>query len=205
MIVFGLGVTVCHHVDSFTCVVILRLVLQCAQCADDLHGLALPSSLLDLGVGVQHEDVVFLSVLVNRIIDSRMCSVYLLVAHREFALCLLVRLRVAVQLLDCLIVLRHGLCKLDIAFCVFVAREYLRIIWQRGEGLVESLVHLLGSAFKEATAATNEQGVTGEDSLVVTILEVEADTVLCVAWCVKGSDLDRPDVERLVVCRCLVY
>lgn len=133
-----------------------------------------------------------------------MSSVYFLVTNREFALCLLIRLRVAVQLLDCFVVLRHGLRKLDIAFCVFVARENLCIVWQRGKGLVESFVHLFGIAFKEATAAANEQGVTGENSLIVTILEVEADAILRVAWCVKGSDLDRPDVERLVVCRCLV-
>lgn len=60
-------------------------------------------------------------------------------------------------------------------------------------------MHLLGIALEEAATTANEQGVAGEDSLVVSILEVKANAVLCVAWCVKSGDLDAADVERFVV------
>jgi hypothetical protein len=60
-------------------------------------------------------------------------------------------------------------------------------------------VHLFCCALKETAAAADEHCVTGEYSLVVPVLEVEADAVLCVAWCVKSCNFDRTDVERLLV------
>lgn len=129
---------------------------------------------------------------------------YLLVADGEFALCLFVRLGVAVEFLDCLVVLCHCLCEFDVSLCILVAGVYFCVVWQCGQSFVQRLMHLFGCALEEAAAAANEQCVTGEDSLVVSVLEVEADAVLCVAWCVKSGNFDGTDVERLLVGRSLV-
>jgi hypothetical protein len=66
-------------------------------------------------------------------------------------------------------------------------------------------VHLLGSAFEEASTAADEHGVASEDSAIATVLEEEADGVLSVAGCVEGCDLDRANVECLLVTRRLGY
>ena len=129
---------------------------------------------------------------------------YLLIADCEFALCLLVRLRIAIELLDGLVVSRYRLCKLDVTLCVLMARVYFGVVWQCRQCLVQRFVHLLCRALKEAATAADEHGVAGKDSFVISIFEVEANAVLCVAWCVKGGDFDRTDVERLLVCRGLV-
>lgn len=52
----------------------------------------------------------------------------------------------------------------------------------------------------------NEKGVSGEDSPVISIFNVVADTVLRVAWCMQSGDLDAlADGERLVMRRRLVH
>ena len=123
----------------------------------------------------------------------------LLIADSEFALRFFVRLRVAVEFLHCLVIFSNGLCEFDVALRVFVPRENLGIVWQRGEGLVQCLVHFLGRALEEAPASANEHCVTCENGLVLTVLEVEANAVLCVAWGVESGHLDGADVECLLV------
>jgi hypothetical protein len=67
-------------------------------------------------------------------------------------------------------------------------------------------VHLSCIALEEATAATNEEGIAGEDRTVRAVLEIEADTVLSMAWCVKRGDLDAlTDCELRLVCWRLSY
>lgn len=138
------------------------------------------------------------------LIEWKVEYTYLLVANSELALRLLIRLRIGIKLLDCLIVLCHGLCELDITLCVLMTRENFSIVRQCGQSLVQCLVHLLCCALEEAAASANEHGVAGEDRLVVPILEVETDTVLCVTRGVKSGDLDRSDVECLLVGRSAV-
>lgn len=93
---------------------------------------------------------------------------------------------------------------------------YNSIIGERGQALVESLVHLVGSALKEAAATclvshylpndlegrtTDEECVAGEYSLASAILHVVANTVLCVARRVDGTNADVANLERLGVAR----
>lgn len=54
---------------------------------------------------------------------------YLLVANGEFALGFLVRLGVGVKLFDGFVVLRHGLCKFDVALSVLMTRVDFGVIW----------------------------------------------------------------------------
>lgn len=127
-------------------------------------------------------------------------SAYLLVSDGESALCLLVRLRVVIQLLNCSIV-QDFLCKLDVALCVLVSRVNLGVVWQSGQCFVQRFLHLLRCSFKEASATAYKQGVAGEDCAVIAIFEVEADAVLSVAWCVKCRKFYGSNVETCVVCR----
>jgi len=118
---------------------------------------------------------------------------------------LLVRLRVGIKLLDRLVVLGYSLRKLDITLRVLVTREHFCIIRKCGQSLVKRLVHLLCCALEEAPAAADEHGVARKYGFVFSVFEVKANAVLCVAWCVKGSDFDGTDFKGVVVGRRLVY
>lgn len=123
----------------------------------------------------------------------------LLVTNSKLSLCLLVRLRIAVEFLHCLVVLSNGLCELYIALCVFVPWEYFRIVRKRGERLVQRFVHFLGRAFEEAPASTDEHCVSCENGFVLAVFEVEANAVLRVARCMESGNFDGADVECLLV------
>ena len=70
-----------------------------------------------------------------------------------------------------------------------MTRVNLGVVGKRRKDLVESLVHLRGIAFEEASASADEQGVTGENGTLGAVLEVEADAVLGVAWSVESGYL----------------
>jgi hypothetical protein len=123
----------------------------------------------------------------------------LLITNSELSLRLLVRLRVAVEFLYCLVILSNGLCEFDVALCVFVPWEYFRIVRKRGERLIQRFVHFLGRAFEEAPASADEHCVPRENGLVLAVFEVEANAVLCVARRVESGNFDGADVECLLV------
>jgi hypothetical protein len=104
---------------------------------------------------------------------------YLLVANGEFALRLLVGLRVFVKLLDSIVV-EDFLSKFDVAFSVFVAWVDLSVVGQGCESLIQGFVHLLWRALEKASASSNEHGVTGEHCTILAIFEEKADTILSV-------------------------
>ena len=61
-------------------------------------------------------------------------------------------------------------------------------------------MHLLGCALEEASTSSDEQSISGEDGLVLAILEQVANAVLSVAWRVQSLDLDvLPDCEAFSV------
>lgn len=66
----------------------------------------------------------------------------------------------------------------------------LGVVRKRSKHFVKSLVHLCSIALKKAPASADEQCVTGENSTFRAVLEVEADAVLGVAWCVQCRYLD---------------
>jgi hypothetical protein len=102
---------------------------------------------------------------------------YLLVPNGEFALRLLVCLRVLVKSLDCIIV-ENFFRELDIPFSVFVSRVYLGIVRKSCECFIQGLVHLLRGSLEEAATATNEHRVSGKHSAILAILEEKAYAIL---------------------------
>lgn len=127
---------------------------------------------------------------------------YLLVANGEFTLRFLVRLRVLIESLDCVIV-EHFFRKLDVAFGVLVTGENLGIIWKGGQGLVQSFMHLLRSSLEETSTSADEHRVSGEYSTILAILEEEADTVLGVAGSVQCRNFNGTDLEFGLMTWCL--
>lgn len=96
--------------------------------------------------------------------------------------------------------------KLDITLRILVPRVDLRLVRQRGQGLVERLVHFPCGALEEAAAAAGEEGVAGEDGVLWGAMravdDVVADAVLGVAGGVQRGDADGfPDGEGGVVRR----
>jgi hypothetical protein len=126
--------------------------------------------------------------------------VLLLVPDSEFPLCLFVRLRIIVQLLDGVIV-QYFLRKLYIPLRVFMSWIHFRIIWKSSKNLVERLVHLFCVAFEEATASADEHGVTRKHGLFGAILKEEAYAILGMARGVQRGDFDGAEVETGVVRR----
>ena len=67
---------------------------------------------------------------------------------------------------------------------------YFRIIRQRPKHIVQRLIHLLGRALEEPSAAADEQRVAREHRPVVAVFEEVAYAVLGMAGGVQGFDLD---------------
>ena len=72
--------------------------------------------------------------------------------------------------------------------------EVLRV--RSCEGFVQSLVHFLGRALEEASAAADEEGITSEDGALIAILEEVADAVLSVARRMQSLHFDAANIER---------
>lgn len=127
----------------------LARILQFPQ---HLHRLNLPLALcshplLHLCVSHEHKHVVLL--LICNGVHSRSYAIVPLVAQ------------VLRQRLDRRSIGQNAGAKGDVAACVLVSAHDDCVAGERGEGLVERGVHLLGSAFEEATAPGDEEGVTG--------------------------------------------
>jgi hypothetical protein len=129
---------------------------------------------------------------------------YLLISNGEFALRLLVRLRVLVQSLD-RIVIEHSLSEFDVSLGVFMARIDFSVIWESCEGLVQGFVHFLGGALEKAAAAADEHCVSGKHGAIVAVFEEKAYTVLCMTWGVQSGHIYGSDVELGLVAGCLGY
>lgn len=124
----------------------------------------------------------------------------LLIANRKLALRLLVCVGKLLKVL-------HGWLvadcdgELDVALGVLVAGVYFRVVRQACEDAVQRAVHFLGTAFEEAPAAADEEGVACEDDALVCclVVEEEADGVLRVAWCVQCRDFNVFAERQLLV------
>jgi hypothetical protein len=121
----------------------LSVILHLTQSTHDLDRLSLLSHLLNLRILNAHEDVMLLGRISMLIVSKIMLNTHLLIADSKLALGFLVRLRVLVKLLDCIIV-EYLLCKLDVSLSVLVAWIHLSVVWKGGQCLIQSLVHLLG-------------------------------------------------------------
>jgi hypothetical protein len=88
------------------------------------------------------------------------------------------------QLVESTVVGLDGFGKGEVACGVLVAIVHNGGVWERGK-VLEGAVHLCACALKEATTASNEESISGEDPawlyLIRSVSGVVAYRVLCVA------------------------
>lgn len=106
---------------------------------------------------------------------SNESEAHLLISNGKLSLRLLVLLAKVLQLLNRRIVREDMSTELRIVLGVLVSRVHLCVIGKTRQDHVQRMVHLLTITLEESSTATNEESISGENSLVVTILDIVAD------------------------------